>query len=375
MKLERELAHTRVCICVGAGGVGKTTSSAALAMMLARSGKRVALVTIDPAKRLADALGISLDPERPGEPQQVDLVCSGELWAMMLDPQATFDGMVTGLAPDREARDAILEHPIYQRLSSAVAGSQEFTAVAKLYELDRSRRFDAIVLDTPPSRNALDFLEAPDRLTAFLEGRGLTALLAPSGPLAKVAGRGSGLVFGTLGRLTGSDLLRDIETFFSAFGTVLDGFRERASAVSRLLADPATAFVIVTAAEREPASEAIHLAERLGRSEVDLTALIVNRVTPAAEQPRVLDPALIAEQLGGDSELAAKVVRTAGDARAVARAQAAEIERLQGAIGAASVIVPRLAGDLHDLDGIGRLAEWLASDPAERAAALAHRAV
>lgn len=373
MNLSRELAHTRVCICVGAGGVGKTTTSAAIALMLAQSGKRVALVTIDPAKRLADALGVS---DLAGEPQQVDLDCSGELWAMMLDPQATFDGMVENLAPDEDSRDAILTNAIYQRLSSAVAGSQEFTAVAKLYELDRSRRFDAIVLDTPPSRNALDFLEAPDRLTAFLEGRGLTALFAPSGPLAKVAGRGSGLVFGTLGRLTGSELLRDIETFFSAFGTVLDGFRERASAVSRLLADPSTAFVIVTAAEREPAGEAIHLAQRLNRSEIDLTALIVNRVTPASDEPRELDIDAITRQLGGDAELATKVVRTAADARAIALAQRAQIDRLRDALpGRSLVIVPRLAGDLHDLAGIGRLADWVAEDPDARESALAHRAV
>jgi len=375
MSLLERLGRTEICLVVGAGGVGKTTTSAALATLLAQRGDRVALVTIDPAKRLAQALGIET---LGGEPQRVRLPdhVSGELWAMMLDPQATFDGLVTSLTSDEETQRMILENPIYARLSSAVAGSQEFTAVAKLYELHRSRRFDVIVLDTPPSRNALDFLDAPDRLTAFVEGRGLTSIIAPSGPLARIAGRGSGLVFGTLGRLTGSDLLVDIQTFLYAFGSVLDGFRDRAAAVSRLLADPATSFVIVTTAERDPAAEALHFAGRLADSDLQVRALIVNQVTPYAAEPVAVDERALQSALGGDAALTANVVRAVEETRAVGAREQIEIERLLEGTGVRRpVIVPRLAGDLHDVAGVLKLSDWLGADDAGRAADLAAAAV
>lgn len=375
MSVIERLGRTEICLVVGAGGVGKTTTSAALATLLAQRGERVALVTIDPAKRLAQALGIETlggEPQRVGLPGDVP----GELWAMMLDSQATFDGLVTSLTSDEETRQAILGNPIYARLSSAVAGSQEFTAVAKLYELHRSRRFDVIVLDTPPSRNALDFLDAPDHLTAFVEGRGLTSIIAPSGPIARIAGRGSGLVFGTLGRLTGSDLLVDIQTFLHAFGVVLDGFRDRAAAVSRLLADPATSFVIVTTAERDPAAEAMHFAERLADSDLQVRALIINQVTPYAENPAAVDVGALASALGGDAALAANVVRAVEETRASGRREQDEIASLLDGTGVREpIIVPRLAGDLHDVAGVMALSDWLGADDAARAARLAAAAV
>ncbi len=375
MSVIERLGRTEICLVVGAGGVGKTTTSAALATLLAQRGERVALVTIDPAKRLAQALGIETlggEPQRVGLPGDVP----GELWAMMLDSQATFDGLVTSLTSDEETRQAILGNPIYARLSSAVAGSQEFTAVAKLYELHRSRRFDVIVLDTPPSRNALDFLDAPDHLTAFVEGRGLTSIIAPSGPIARIAGRGSGLVFGTLGRLTGSDLLVDIQTFLHAFGVVLDGFRDRAAAVSRLLADPATSFVIVTTAERDPAAEAMHFAERLADSDLQVRALIINQVTPYAENPAAVDVGALASALGGDAALAANVVRAVDETRASGRREQDEIASLLDGTGVREpIIVPRLAGDLHDVAGVMALSDWLGADDEARAARLAAAAV
>jgi len=375
MSVIERLGRTEICLVVGAGGVGKTTTSAALATLLAQRGERVALVTIDPAKRLAQALGIETlggEPQRVGLPGDVP----GELWAMMLDSQATFDGLVTSLTSDEETRQAILGNPIYARLSSAVAGSQEFTAVAKLYELHRSRRFDVIVLDTPPSRNALDFLDAPDHLTAFVEGRGLTSIIAPSGPIARIAGRGSGLVFGTLGRLTGSDLLVDIQTFLHAFGVVLDGFRDRAAAVSRLLADPATSFVIVTTAERDPAAEAMHFAERLADSDLQVRALIINQVTPYAENPAAVDVGALASALGGDAALAANVVRAVEETRASGRREQDEIASLLDGTGVREpIIVPRLAGDLHDVAGVMALSDWLGADDEARAARLAAAAV
>ena len=184
---------------------------------------------------------------------------------MMLDAKRTFDELIDLLAPDTATREEILANRIYQELSSAVAGSQEFTAVAKLYELDASGRFDAVVLDTPPSRSALDFLDAPQRLTGFLEGRALKVLTAPTGAAAAIAARGSGLVFSALRRITGVDLLSDLSTFFRVLSDVVDGFAERASAVNRLLGDPATTFLIVTSPEPAPVEEAIFFRRRLAR--------------------------------------------------------------------------------------------------------------
>ena len=236
--LGERLEGKRVVICAGSGGVGKTTTAAAIAMGLAANGARVAVVTIDPAKRLADALGLDdldndpalVDPAR-FTPAGVEI--RGELWAMTLDPKRTFDELVDRLSETEAARDEILENRIYQQLSGAVAGSQEFTAVAKLYDLNASGRFDVLVLDTPPSRNALDFLDAPDRLTSFFEGRALKVFLAPTGLAARVVGRGTGVVFSVLQRLTGVDLLDDLSVFFRALGGLLDGFRERAEGVKR----------------------------------------------------------------------------------------------------------------------------------------------
>src|SRR3954469_19204950 len=190
----------RMVICAGSGGVGKTTTAAAVALGLAEQGLKVAVVTIDPARRLANALGLD---ELDNEPRRVDVEADGELWAMMLDAKRTFDQLIEHLAPDERTRDEVFANRIYQQLSSAVAGSQEFTAIAKLYELDESGDFDVLVLDTPPARNALDFLDAPGRLTRFFQGRAIRMFLRPAGLL----GRGTGLVFSVLRRITGVDLL------------------------------------------------------------------------------------------------------------------------------------------------------------------------
>src|SRR5947208_450105 len=197
-------------------------------MGAAAEGKKVAVVTIDPARRLANSLGLE---ELGNEPHLVDsklfeaagLPMKGELWAMMLDPKRTFDEVIEQLAPDEKTRDEVLDNRIYKQLSSAVAGSQEYTAIAKLYELDREHDFDLLVLDTPPSRNALDFLDAPDRLTQFFEGRALQVFLRPTGLAARVMGRGTGMVFGVLKRVTGVDLLEDLAVFFRAIGGMIDG--------------------------------------------------------------------------------------------------------------------------------------------------------
>src|SRR6185312_2127813 len=259
--LPARLAGKRVVVTLGAGGVGKTTTSAALALGLAMRGAKTAVVTIDPARRLASALGLD---ELSGEPHRIDdaalraagLAPEGELWAMMLDTKATFDAVVGDLAPDEASREEILANPVYGELSTAVAGSQELSAVAKLYDLYEQHDFDVIVLDTPPSRNALDFLEAPGRLLGFLEGRALQVFLAPGGLTARLFGRGTALVFSIFARVTGVDMFAELSTFFRSMSGVLDGFGERTRAVQELLRSEHAAFVIVTSPEPEPVREA-----------------------------------------------------------------------------------------------------------------------
>jgi anion-transporting ArsA/GET3 family ATPase len=355
--VRERLEGKRVVICAGSGGVGKTTTSAALAMGLAASGLRVAVVTIDPARRLANSLGLA---ELDNEPRLVDphrfaghgIVMEGELWAMMLDAKRTFDELVERLAPDASARDDVLGNRIYQQLSGAVAGSQEFTAVAKLYELDRSGRFDVLVLDTPPSRNALDFLDAPDRLTGFLEGRALKVFLAPTGLAAKVVGAGTSVVFSVLRRLTGVDLLDDLSVFFRALGGLIDGFKERAEGVKALLGDPATTFLIVSSPEREPVEEAIFFRGKLADHGMPFGGLVVNRVHALDGEVGVdADADALEAALG--ARLAAKVARAYAEERALAVRDAAAIERLRAETGDPDpVVVPQLAGDVHDIDGL-----------------------
>src|SRR5580704_2802797 len=281
--LRTRLSGKRVLVCVGAGGVGKTTTSAALALGLAQQGQKVAVVTIDPARRLASALGLA---ELPSEPQRIEpalfaaqgLLVEGELWALMLDAKRTFDELIERLAPDDRARDEILANSVYRELSTAVAGSHELSAIAKLYELHEEHDFDTIVLDTPPSRNALDFLDAPGRMLAFLEGRALQVFLGPSGLTARLFGRGTALVFSIFARVTGVDMLSDLSQFFRALSGVIDGFGERTRGVAALLRDPHTSFLIVTSPEVEPAREARFLADKLAAAEMPVGELIVNRV-------------------------------------------------------------------------------------------------
>jgi anion-transporting ArsA/GET3 family ATPase len=356
----------RVCIVAGSGGVGKTTASAALALGLAAAGKRVAVVTIDPARRLADSLGLE---ELGNEPRQVDpalleghgIELRGELWAMMLDPKATFDDLVVRLSPDDATREDVLGNRIYAQLSSAIAGSQEFSAVAKLYEISRAERFDVVVLDTPPSRNALDFLDAPDRLTDFFEGRALRLFLVPTGIAAKVMSRGTTVVFAILKRLTGVDLLDDVSALFRALGGLIDGFRERAAAVKALLADSATTFLIVTSPEREPVAEAIFFHGKLREAGMPFGGLIVNRA--AVVDASLGDPVAVRAALRDDlgDALAAKVAQSVADLQLLAARDAQSIERLKTALDEPEpIVVPRLDGDVQDVEGLLALYRHLA---------------
>ena len=363
--LVRRLKGKHVCVCVGAGGVGKTTTSVALAVGLAARGQKVAVVTIDPAARLATALGRR---ELSSEPLRIDpdlfaaqgIEMKGELWAMMLDPKRTFDDIVTRLAPDRGAREEILSNPIYRELSSAVAGAQELSAIAKLYELRHEHDFDVIVLDTPPSRNAVDFLEAPTRLLGFLEGRALKVFLAPSGLAARLFGRSTGVVFAIFARVTGVDMLADLSSFFRALSGVIDGFGERTRGVAALLRDPSTTFMVVTSPEREPAREAVFLADRLAARSMSRGGVIVNRVHFEGLDGHSVEQvqALLAPALG--ERLATRAAANLADFDVLVQRDRDTIARLSRELDEAEpVLVPHLDGDIHDLGGLAFVAEHL----------------
>ncbi len=363
--LRAQLADKRVVVCVGAGGVGKTTTSAALALGLAREGRRVAVVTIDPARRLAAALGmdeLSSQPQRiaPAQLRAQGVSCKGELWAMMLDAKRTFDEIVARLAPDERSREEILANRVYRELSTAVAGSHELSAIAKLYELYEEHDFDVIVLDTPPSRNALDFLNAPTRLLGFLEGRALQVFLAPGGLTARLFGRGTALVFAIFARVTGVDMLADLSTFFRSLSGVIDGFGERTRGVQALLRAPETSFLIVSSPEPEPAEEARFLARRLAQAKMRGARLIVNRVHADGLGGRSLKDAdaLLSDALGG--RLGARVAANLADFDTLVQRDERTVRELADAIGELSpIVVPHLDEEVQDLLGLSRVAEHL----------------
>jgi anion-transporting ArsA/GET3 family ATPase len=363
--LRERLAGKRVCVCLGAGGVGKTTTSAAVALGLAEGGSKVAVVTIDPAARLADALGLE---QLCAEPRPVDadtlaahgLELAGELWAMRLDAKGTFDEIIARFTPDPQAREEILANPIYRELSSAVAGSQELSAMAKLYELRHEADFDVIVLDTPPSRNAVDFLEAPTRLLGFLEGRALKVFLAPGGLAARVFGASTGLAFAIFARVTGVELLGDLSRFFRSLSGVIDAFSERTRGVASLLRDASTGFLIVTSPEHEPAQEAEFLAHRLAATGMSRTGLIVNRVhfdglaADSAAQVR----ALLAPAVG--DELAGRAASNLADFDVLVRRDAAAVAQLSARLQEPDpLLVPELDAEIGDLAGLARVARHL----------------
>jgi anion-transporting ArsA/GET3 family ATPase len=371
----------RVCVCMGPGGVGKTTVSAALGLGLAARGKRVLVVTIDPAKRLAGALGVGA---LPGEPHRVEagmldgsgldgsrldgsgfdgsgLAVDGEMWAMTLDVKGTFDGLVARLAPEESARRQILENRIYEELSSAVAGAQELSALFKLYELDQERDFDVIVLDTPPSRNALDFLAAPARLQRLLEGRVLNLFLTPGGLAARLFGRSSALLLSIFSRATGVDLIGELSEFFGSLTGTIDGVQDRANVVDALLRDPsATSFLIVTSPELEPTREAAFLAGSLVEAGMPGGGLIVNRVQLAGlgRHTAARVRALLAPQIG--ERLAGRVAGNLADFDVLARRDQRNVAELSEAIGeAAPIVIPDLGQDIHDLTGLAAIVEHL----------------
>jgi anion-transporting ArsA/GET3 family ATPase len=357
----KRLDGAKVVICMGAGGVGKTTVSAAIAIGLAAEGRRVALVTIDPARRLAETLGLSALGNRPRqvEPHRFSATGAplrGELWAMMLDASRTFDEVISRLAPDPSLRDQILANSVYRNLSTAVAGSQEYGAMAKLFEIAGDGAYDTIVLDTPPSRNALDFLDAPGRLSAFLDGRGFALLALPG----RRAARAVGALSGALARVLGVSLLRELASFFALIGGLADGFRDRARGVSRLLADPATAFVLVSSPQRAAAEETLFLAGALADADMHCRALIINRIHPSFGARRDPQETVVRLQPKLGARMARKVARTDAEAQAIAREDTRVVDRLRRSLaGVPAACALERDSDVHDIAALVSLAREL----------------
>jgi anion-transporting ArsA/GET3 family ATPase len=368
------LADKRICVCAGAGGVGKTTTSAAIALGMAARGLRVAVVTIDPAQRLAAALGLeelANDPRRvaPERLSSAGLAIEGELWAMMLDPKRTFDELIEKVAVDAGHAEAIKRNRVYRELSTAVSGSHEFSAISKLYELAQEGDFDLLVLDTPPSRNALDFFEAPGRLTAFLDGRALRAFLRPTSHGVRLLGAGAGTLFGALSRLTGVDMINDMTSFFALLGDMTADFSARAARVEQLLRADETAFLLVTSAQAEAIDEAIWFRGALRRRELPFSGVVVNHFHH--ELVGSHDPAVLADELSDllEPELCARVLANCLDYRVLARRDAAEVARLQRELsGERVLLVPEFDDGVHDVEGLLLVQSYLFASDAQRQA-------
>jgi len=352
----RDLAReAEVIICTGSGGVGKTTVAAVLAMEGARQGRRTAVVTIDPAKRLADALGLEGLTNEPG---RIEGDWPGELSALMLDTKTTFDALVTKYAETPEQAQRILDNRFYKNISSALSATQEFMAMEKLYQLHVESDFDLVVVDTPPTRNALDFLDAPGTLTRFLDHPLYKVVMAPTRGVLKVATAATQAFLRTVARIVGSEVLDDAIAFFQAFQGMEEGFRNRAKRVDELLAEEGTRFVLVASPRRDSLAEAVFFADELAKAEIPISAVIVNRMHPR-----------FAEGLGEAArERAATLAGTAigelygnlADFQLIAGREEDHLADLVGRVGDAAVVrVPFLRSDVHDLDGLDDLAQYV----------------
>lgn len=359
---------TRIIVCCGAGGVGKTTTAAALALRAAEQGRRTAVLTIDPARRLAQAMGLSELDNEPRQVKGVDGDEGGSLEAMMLDMKRTFDEVVAAhTSPDKAA--AILENPFYQALSSSFTGTQEYMAMEKLGQLHHTGRYDLIVVDTPPSRSALDFLDAPARLGSFLDGRLVRILTAP----AKAGGRAylrvvqasMGAFTNVLGKVLGTDLLSDLQTFVASLDSMFGGFRERAEQTYALLGAPQTRFVVVAAPDADALREASYFVERLAADGMHLAGLVLNRVhTSGATSLDAAESLAGAQRLVGDKEhaLARGLLQLHADRMTVVSTETRLVDRFAAShprVRRASV--PAFTADVHDLDGLRQVGAALGS--------------
>lgn len=345
------LEQQTVIVCVGAGGVGKTTTAAALALEAARRGRRVCVVTIDPARRLSDAMGFDPDRAIGNEPQQIDVAAKGELWAVMLDTSTTFDALIRTYAPSEEQAQNILANDFFRNIADSMSGAHEYMAMEKLYELHNDERFDLVVVDTPPTSNAIDFLEAPDRITSFLDHRLYKILVTPTGGLARVVNFAAQGFLRTVARIVSASVVDDAIEFFATFDGMEEGFRGRAVAVHDLLIADDTAFVLVTVPRNDTVDDAATFIETLAAADIAVDAIVVNRVHPTFGSER-LDGL-------GDGPLA-PFITVLHDSQTVAMGQDTVLATLTNEVPAGAVVkIPFLDTDVHDLDGLASLAQWL----------------
>ena len=388
---EALLASRRIVVCVGTGGVGKTTTAAAIALQAARLGRRALVLTIDPARRLADALGVGAlgnEPRAIARPVLAGLGVppEGSLSAMMLDMKRTFDDLVRRFAESPEARERILQNRIYQHVSDALAGSAEYSAMEKVYELSGSGRFDILVVDTPPSQHALDFLEAPARLLEFLDSRLVHLLLHPALAAGRfgfrIFQRGARQVLRLIERVSGLAFLEDVSEFLLAFEGMAAGFLERARGVRALLLGPEAGFVLTAGPARTSAEQAETLLQRLEAAGVPLAGIVVNRMRvwpePAGPPSRLPagDPeaavaslaAALAAREGpafAAQEAARAAIVAVNEYAAGVRRDAEAVEPLRARARARGCFfrrVPELERDVHDLAGLDRIARHVFGD-------------
>lgn len=376
MSAVAELLHQRrVVVCVGAGGVGKTTTAAALGVAAAQQGARAVVVTIDPARRLADALGLggraaeaaggappASTPTRAGlgrgtglgdQPTRVPADVPGELWGVMLDPQATFDRLVRDQARSEQQARRILDNPIYRNLTTSLSGTHEYLAAEKLHELHADERFDVVVVDTPPARHALDVLDGPGRLIQFLDHRLYRSVLSPRRGVLRAVNTVTQTALRSISRLVGADLVDDVIAFFAAFEGLDDEFRRRAAEVNRLLLGPETGFVLVTSPRYQTMRESDWLLAELARREVSVSALVVNRVTPDLGRPP--DGTALPPALAPHLEAWRRLERMARAERQAISDLAAEFPDLP------LVLLEERERPVNDLEGLCRLGERLAA--------------
>jgi anion-transporting ArsA/GET3 family ATPase len=359
--VQRLIDASTVIVCCGSGGVGKTTTAAVLGLEAAAHGRKVVVVTIDPARRLADALG--LEDGLAAEPQRIELeaarMSGGELWAMMLDTAATFDGLVRRHAGDPDQVDRILTNPLYRNMAGAMSGTQEYMAAETLHALHGDDRFDLVVVDTPPSRNALDFLEAPGVLARFLDHRAFKLLMLPTKSGLKVLGSAAQPILKAIGRVVGSDVLADAVAFFQAFSGMETGFRDRADEVVALIRAPETSFVVVASPRHDTIGEAVWFAEQLIDQGVSVGAAIVNRTQPAFGEGSASEAAAAARAAVGNEDLVALWTNVA-ELRTLREREREVIAPLAEVVGEDLVAtLPLLDRDVHDLAGLQTIAGHL----------------
>ncbi len=356
----------KIIVCCGSGGVGKTTTAASLALRAAEAGRKAVVLTIDPARRLAQSMGLTELDNTPRPVAGVDTEAGGSLDAMMLDMKRTFDEVVESHANAEKAAQ-ILANPFYQALSSSFAGTQEYMAMEKLGQLHREAgdggRWDLIVVDTPPSRSALDFLDAPERLSSFLDGRLIKLLVAPARGPARLLSTGMSLVTGAISKILGGQMLRDVQTFVAALDTLFGGFRARADKTYQVLKDPQTAFVVVASPDPDALREAAFFVERLREERMPLAGLVLNRVTTPGPSTISAQAAWAgAERLEKDSVLTAALLRLHAErATRVSRERSLRRRFAAAHPRVATASVAALSTDVHDLESLRTVGRLLAA--------------